>query len=91
MVFVCYLHFLMIALDIKVEAFCNIICSTLICSIIVTDSFCFSNGNSILVKFHFRCMEISLDGKSMVRLHLPSFIQGVPGGMCQTSGECSLC
>jgi hypothetical protein len=29
------------------------------------------------------------EGKNSLRR--PRFIQDVPGGMCQTSGECSLC
>ena len=72
MVFVYYLHCLMMALFIKVETCRNIIYSTLIHNI--TGCFCFFNGNSVLVRFHFHFVEICPDDKSIVLLQVSSFI-----------------
>ena len=29
--------------------------------------------------------------RKVIYVHIYIYIQGVPGGMCQTLGECSLC
>ena len=40
-----------------------------------------------------RCLHIYVHRCSHINVHRCShiYIQGVPGGMCETSGECSLC
>jgi hypothetical protein len=38
----------------------------------------------------YQCLQIRRSGR-LISLHNEYSIQGVPGGVCQTSGGCSLC
>jgi hypothetical protein len=52
----------------------------------------FTSNNSIITKLLTGTSELFLNGSYRSNYFIKQYyIQGVPGGLCQTSGECSLC
>jgi len=53
--------------------------------------FCYpTNLNDVSVG-NIRHSSVQSPRKSLIYIYIYIYIHGVPGGMCETSGECSLC
>ena len=66
----------------------------MICVTLCLTATCFTNGLWLLSACLYLIINGTLHTRKMlhvlIRYVLHVYVQGVPGGMCQTSGECSL-